>query len=311
MLVLACITFVNILFYFAFHKFNTRKSQSEGYKDIAIVLFVIGYLGFLPGVIIGFMRGYPISTLAIGPHENINSLLYIHIFSALVWVPLCAHQFLVGNRGKLHRIVGYIAALIWNIPMGFNITFIWSGDFTNITHVEDFFVTLLAMFTSVFHLYTIIMYFGVTINMALGVAAARRKDLVNHKDYMIVTLLWTADPGLNRVVIHLTHLFGIMCWTCVSMVEVTQQRIIVNYILVWVILFASKMVGRSSIQLRVAAAMQCVSGNLAFIVSIISIEKSIVTILFSSIFLCINLMIFYWSWFRHPNHEGKPLLSQE
>lgn len=264
MLFFLALTLANICICYVYNRLQATWNANDAFKWTAIVLFVFGYGGFIPGIIIGLLWGYPVNTLVIERHEDANWSLYMHICASLVWVPVVIHQFVVGKRGRRHRMLGYLGLLIWNIPMGFNITWLWNP---NLVWIELAGISIPFFSLNPFSYYTKLIYFGATLNLILGIAAVRSRKLSDHKDYMMMVLLWTADPGFNRTVIHLTHVLQFVCWTCVTALEITSQRVVVNFFLTWAVLFAAKLSNRASMQLKFTAAVQCIHGCGSFLVA--------------------------------------------
>ena len=53
---------------------------------------------------------------------------------------------------------------------------------------------------------------GVIVNGTLAGRSAKRRDLAKHKDFIIMTVFWTLDPGLHRLFMWLMRLFGGDTW---------------------------------------------------------------------------------------------------
>ena len=53
---------------------------------------------------------------------------------------------------------------------------------------------------------------GVIVNGTLAGLYAKRRDLAKHKDFIIMTVFWTLDPGLHRLYMWLMRLFGGDTW---------------------------------------------------------------------------------------------------
>ncbi len=62
-------------------------------------------------------------------------------------------------------------------------------------------------------LYTLFLALATTANVFLSVYHARRRDLARHKDYALMALMWSLDPGVHRTIMWVLHGACADCWS--------------------------------------------------------------------------------------------------
>ncbi|MDW3645430.1 MAG: DUF2306 domain-containing protein [Bacteroidia bacterium] len=186
-----------------------NRKQNQIYKRAGTILLVLGALGgFLPSILKLLTTGHVWSVNEQGPHPSVDASLYFHIPLAVIWVSLAAVQLWSGQvakRRKIHRRVGYLAAGAGILGIGIVGAWIWPL-------LNDFSQGLESP-TAGAGIYTILLGFGVIINGSLTIYHAKKQNLQLHKDFALMTLFWTLEPGIHRLYMWLMRL---ICWDCWS-----------------------------------------------------------------------------------------------
>jgi len=261
-----------------------KELQNEVYKACSAILMFIGFCGFVPGLIIGpLLKGYPIRVSDLERHEAVNHALWIHLFSALPFIPLCMYQFYSGGVAELsssHVKSGYAMVLLWTFIMGIAAE-VWAFQFS------------LLDFPTI---YTTLIFVCVTTNFWLGVYYARKKIYATHKDFMLMGILWVTDAGLFRSVEYFLKGYQFVCDSIHIEGDIKGNPLIVrildNFTLVWIILFTMKRANRNGIQLHVNAAIQFLAGSFSFFVVAWDLTNATIAIIWT----LLNMILILTSW---------------
>ena len=185
------------------------QKQTQVYKKAGVILLIFGAVGgFLPSILKLLSTGNVWSVNEQGPHPSVDASLYFHIPLAVIWVSLAAVQLWSGQvakRKKIHRRLGWLAAAAGILGIGIIGAWIWPllNDFSQGFDSP----------TAGAGIYTILLGFGVIVNGSLTVYHAKRKNFQLHKDFALMTLFWTLEPGIHRMYMWLMRL---VCWECWS-----------------------------------------------------------------------------------------------
>ncbi len=185
-----------------------RIRQTEVFRISTVVLLVLGAAGgFLPSIFMMLLTGKVWSVNHQAPHSMVDVYLIMHIPLAIAWTLLVALQLWsadIGRRRSIHKSFGWLTLATGIIGIGLIGGIIWPL-------VNDFSDGLDSPNAGV-GIYTMAMGIGVIVNGTLAGLSAKRRDLAKHKDFIIMTVFWTLDPGLHRLYMWLMRLFGGDTW---------------------------------------------------------------------------------------------------
>ena len=185
-----------------------RIRQTEVFRRSTVVLLVLGAAGgFLPSIFMMLLTGKVWSVNHQAPHSMVDVYLIMHIPLAIAWSLLVALQLWsadIGRRRSIHKSFGWLTLTTGILGIGLIGGIIWPL-------VNDFSDGLDSPNAGA-GIYTMAMGIGVIVNGTLAGLYARRRDLAKHKDFIIMTVFWTLDPGLHRLYTRLMRLFGGDTW---------------------------------------------------------------------------------------------------
>ena len=183
-------------------------SLNQLYKRAAVLLLILGAVGgFLPSLFMLAKTGQVWSVNHQAPHSMVDQYLLVHIPLAFLWALLVGVQLWTGQvpgRRKLHIRLGWLSLATGVIGVGVIGGWVWPliNDFTDGFDSPN----------AGAGVYTMTMGVGVVVNGLLAGYFARKRDLARHKDYVLMTLFWTMDPGIHRLNMWLMRLFGGDTW---------------------------------------------------------------------------------------------------
>ncbi len=211
--------------------------QTSVYKWGGGLLLVCGALGgFGPSVSILLARGQVWSVNRQAPHSDADTALGVHIALAAAWALLFGVQLVTGGvraRRRLHRMAGFAALVAALVGVSLSGGFIW-------TAIHDFADGLRGPFAKA-GIYTVIMGLGVAANAVLTGVHAVRRNFVLHKDFALMTLFWSLDPGVHRLYMWLMRAVCWDCWApeCTSGAGIAIAKLPANVtLIVWALLVA-------------------------------------------------------------------------
>lgn len=184
------------------------ERQNYVYKRAAAMLLIFGAVGgFLPSLFMLAKTGQVWSVNQQAPHSMVDQYLLLHIPLAVLWAVLVGVQLWSGQvprRRGFHRRLGWLSLATGVVGVGVIGGWIWPliNDFADGFDSPN----------AGAGIYTMTMGVGVVVNGLLAGYFARKRDLGRHKDYVLMTLFWTMDPGIHRLNMWLMRLFGGDTW---------------------------------------------------------------------------------------------------
>lgn len=182
--------------------------QNHVYKRAAALLLILGAGGgFLPSLFMFAKTGQVWSVNHQAPHSMVDQYLLMHIPLAVLWSLLVGVQLWSGQvrgRKQLHITLGWLCLATGVLGIGVIGGWIWPliNDFADGFDSPN----------AGAGIYTMTMGVGVVVNGLLAGYFARKRDFARHKDYVLMTLFWTMDPGIHRLNMWLMRLFGDDIW---------------------------------------------------------------------------------------------------
>jgi len=172
---------------------SARILQNRTFKRVGGLIALLAALGFAPSYVKSATHHMLWSGLFNAPIAR-TTLLLIHVSCMPVWLLGVFVQIATGGTKfkRLHRATGYIAvsALAIGMCTAFGLqyrqwlaleldtfTFVWSEGFVIATCV----------------------------NAALGINRAINKRTAEHKDCMLMTVFWSSDPAVRRLIVWLVR----------------------------------------------------------------------------------------------------------
>ena len=213
--------------------------QTRVYKRAAALLLIVGAAGgFLPSLSLLVRHREVYSVNRVAPHSDVDASLLVHIPLAVLWCLAMAFQFWTGGRSrqtKLHRVGGWIAVACGLIGLSLAAGLIW-------TYLNDFRHGISDPRAAP-GFYTIALGIGVAINVVLLVFAAKRRSFLAHKDFALMALLWSLDPGVHRAMMWTMRMLAWDYWAPENTSElgIALAKLPANLILIaWAISAASR-----------------------------------------------------------------------
>ncbi len=189
---------------------GSAKGQDRIYKRFGAFLLFFGAAGgFLPSLYMIATKGAIWSVNRQQPHhgpEESDPVLAFHISLSVVWAILLALQLWSGGSGEmrtLHRRGGRVAVGFGLLGVAVAGGWVW-------TYLNDFSEGLTTPGARAGY-YTIVLGVGVAINAVMLVVHARKKNFFLHKDFALMSLMWTLEPGIHRFYMWLMRW---VCWDC-------------------------------------------------------------------------------------------------
>eukprot|EP00928_Gymnodinium_smaydae_P091042 TRINITY_DN74741_c0_g1_i1.p1 TRINITY_DN74741_c0_g1~~TRINITY_DN74741_c0_g1_i1.p1 ORF type:complete len:349 (-),score=29.86 TRINITY_DN74741_c0_g1_i1:231-1256(-) len=178
---------------------EAKRRQNLVFKRYGSAAWLFGVGGFLPTTILGVYHGVPWSASSMKPHPDVDLWLIVHAFSMWLWCLAVAVQFWTGGRPQktsklIHRYSGYMGfgALTSGMLCG-GIVYTVKHDFCEHDQIAAGY-------------YTVVISIFAWVNMAVAVDHARQHRTAEHKDFMLMALMWTMDPAVQRAAMHLLRL---------------------------------------------------------------------------------------------------------
>lgn len=184
------------------------RLQNHVYKRAAALLLILGAGGgFLPSLFMFAKTGQVWSVNHQAPHSMVDQYLLLHIPLAVLWALLVGVQLWSGQvrgRKQLHITFGWLGLATGVVGIGVIGGWIWPmvNDFAHGFDSPN----------AGAGIYTMAMGVGVVVNGLLAGYCARKRDFARHKDYVLMTLFWTMDPGIHRLNMWLMRLLGDDIW---------------------------------------------------------------------------------------------------
>ena len=173
---------------------SANARQNRAYKRGGALLLVLGAAGgFLPSLTLLAVTGKVWSVNRVEPHTDVDASLVVHIPLAVIFAIAMGFQLWsggIGARIRLHRVGGWIAVASVMIGVSLAAGWVW-------TYFNDFVHGLWGPRARAGY-YTVILGLGAAVNAVLLVVYARRRKFLIHKDFALMTLFWTLDPGVHR-----------------------------------------------------------------------------------------------------------------
>ena len=213
--------------------------QTRVYKRAAAFLLLLGAaIGFLPsvGLLIYHQQVYSVNRVA--PHSDVDAALMVHIPLAVIWALAIAFQFWSGGdsrRIKQHRIGGRIAVGCGLIGISLAAGWVW-------TYLNDFRHGITDPRAAP-GFYTVALGIGVAANVVMLVVAARQRNFLAHKDYALMALFWSLDPGVHRACMWTMRTLSWDTWAPENTSElgIALAKLPANLILIlWAIMTANR-----------------------------------------------------------------------
>ena len=187
---------------------SASARQNRAYKRGGTILLLVGAAsGFLPSLALLAGTGQVWSVNRVEPHTDVDASLLVHIPLAVMFAVLFALQLWsggVGSRSKVHRIGGWIAVGCVLVGVSLAAGWVW-------TYFNDF-VDGFTGGRARAGYYTVALGVGAAVNAVLLVVYARKRNFMVHKDYALMTLFWTLDPGVHRTFMWCMRLLYWECW---------------------------------------------------------------------------------------------------
>lgn len=216
---------------------SATAQQNRVYKRAGGVLVLLGAVGgFAPSLFLLARNGFVWSVNQQTPHPDVDVSLIVHILGAVTWIILAGAQLATGgvaSLSRIHRVVGRLALVALLVGVTLSGGWIW---------------TILHDFREGFRdgnagagLYTMTTASAAAINLILAVVYARRKDFARHKDFALMAIFWTLDPGVHRLCMWGMRALCWECWApeCTSGMGIAMAKLPANVFLVgWAVLTA-------------------------------------------------------------------------
>jgi hypothetical protein len=182
--------------------------QTRVYKRGAALLLLLGAAGgFLPSLSLLARYGQVYSVNRVAPHTDVDASLMVHIPLAVIWAVAIAFQFWSGGNGnkiRQHRVGGWIAVGCGLLGLSLAAGWIW-------TYLNDFRYGITDPRAAP-GFYTVTLGIGVAVNTVLLVMAAKKRNFMAHKDFALMALFWSMDPGIHRVIMWTMRMIDWECW---------------------------------------------------------------------------------------------------
>jgi hypothetical protein len=189
---------------------SSSKQQDRIYKRFGAILLLFGAAGgFLPSLYMIATKGTIWSTNRQQPHhgpDESDPVLSFHIALSVIWAILLALQLWSGGAPKkrvMHRVGGWFAVAVGLLGVAVAGGWVW-------TYLNDFSTGFTTPRARAGY-YTVILGVGGAANAVMLVVHARKRNFSLHKDYALMSLMWTLEPGVHRLYMWLMRW---VCWDC-------------------------------------------------------------------------------------------------
>jgi hypothetical protein len=165
-----------------------KRLQNTTYRACGIAGLFLGCVGFAPSIAKALITGSLWSVSHDAPHTE-NAFLDPHAVGAVIWTVACVAQLCTGGVPKYpyvvaHRIGGYVGAVALLVAM----VLAAANELTYATPQS-----------ALGSAYTLLLVLGATCNMLLAVVRARQRRFPEHKDSMLLAIMFTMDPAVHRL----------------------------------------------------------------------------------------------------------------
>jgi hypothetical protein len=165
-----------------------KRLQNSTFRACGLCALFLGCVGFAPSIAKALLTGSLWSVSHDAPHTD-NAFLVPHAVAAVGWAVACVAQLCTGGVPQrpfvvAHRVGGYIgsAALLAAMVLA--------------AANELAYATPESALGSA---YTLLLVLGATGNMLLAVTRARQRRFPEHKDGMLLAIMFTMDPAVHRL----------------------------------------------------------------------------------------------------------------
>ena len=165
-----------------------KRLQNTMYRACGIAGLLLGCVGFAPSIAKALITGSLWSVSHDAPHTE-NAFLFPHAVGAVIWTVACVAQLCTGGVPKhpyvvAHRVGGYVGAAALLVAM----VLAAANELTYATPQS-----------ALGSAYTLLLVLGATCNMLLAVVRARQRRFSEHKDSMLLAIMFTMDPAVHRL----------------------------------------------------------------------------------------------------------------
>ena len=164
----------------------TTQRQNGTFRVYGLAALVLGIVGFAPSITKALLTGTPWSVSHDATHTD-NAFLGVHAVAAAIWTLACIVQLCTGGVPKhavVHRICGYAGSAGLLLAM----VLATANELKYATRE-----TILG------NIYTLVLVLGASINMLVAVVRARQRRFPEHKDGMLLAIMFTLDPAVHRL----------------------------------------------------------------------------------------------------------------
>jgi len=163
-----------------------KERQNSMFRVYGMVALVLGAAGFAPSICEALLTGALWSVSHDARHTN-NDFLGAHAVGAVVWTVACIAQLNTGGVPKhaaAHRVCGYVgsAALLLAMVLA-------AANELKYATPES----------ALGNAYTLLLVLGASGNMLVAVVRGRQKRFPEHKDGMLLAIMFTMDPAVHRL----------------------------------------------------------------------------------------------------------------
>eukprot|EP00040_Diaphanoeca_grandis_P025531 m.141563 g.141563 ORF g.141563 m.141563 type:complete len:327 (+) comp30194_c0_seq1:280-1260(+) len=167
---------------------NRKRLQNRVFRICGLTVLVLGMIGFAPSIIKAMLTGSVWSVSHDAKHTN-TEFLAAHAVGAVVWVTACAVQLYTGGMPSpnyifVHRVCGYVGTT------GLCLSMVLAAANELKYATPD---------SVLGNVYTLVLVLGATINMLVGVVRARQRRFPEHKDSVLLAIMFTMDPAVHRL----------------------------------------------------------------------------------------------------------------
>ena len=165
-----------------------KQLQNHAYRVCGLAVLVLGLIGFAPSISKALLTGSLWSVSHDAEHTD-NDFLAAHGVGAVVWTLACVVQLGTGGVPRhgyvvAHRISGYIGSF----GLLFAMVLATANELKYAT--PD---------SAVGDAYTLLLVLGATGNMLIGLIRARQRRFAEHKDGMLLAIMFSMDPAVHRL----------------------------------------------------------------------------------------------------------------
>ena len=183
-------------------RWQRKERQNRAFRGGGLAVLVLGVAGFAPSVFEALRTGALWSVSHNTKHTD-TAFLGVHAVSAVIWMMACIAQFYTGGVPKYavgHHVCGYVGASGLIIAM----VSAAANELQYATPDADLGTA-----------YTMVLVFGATVNLGMGIVRARQGRFPEHKDSVLLALMFTMDPAVHRLMMW-TIRFIVDGWTMTS-----------------------------------------------------------------------------------------------